>query len=310
MSAVRIATRGSDLALWQARFVADRIAACLRCEAQIVSLETSGDRLQGVSLARLGGKGLFVKEIEEALLDGRADAAVHSAKDLPAELHPDLVLVAFPERADPRDALVASGPDVTLRGLPAGARVGTGSVRRAAQLRRLRADLEIVPLRGNVPTRLRKQRELRLDAVVLACAGLERLGEGARIAERIDPALLLPAVGQGVLALQARRGDPLAERLRALNHPETSARIAAERAVAEGLQGDCNAPLAALAEFTGPGVLRLRGEVIAPDGTRDARAELQCAAAEARAAGLGLARTLLERGADAILAACRAEAAS
>ncbi|HVN40233.1 MAG TPA: hydroxymethylbilane synthase, partial [Myxococcota bacterium] len=200
MTLVRIATRGSDLALWQARYVAGRIAAELGDETEIVALETSGDRLSG-SLARVGGKGLFVKEIEEALLDGRADVAVHSAKDLPAALPRELALVAFPERADPRDALVAREPGATVQGLPRGARVGTGSVRRAAQLRRLRPDLEIAPLRGNVPTRIRKLDEERFDAVVLACAGLERLDAAARISERIDPTLLLPAAAQGALAV-------------------------------------------------------------------------------------------------------------
>lgn len=310
MSRVRIATRGSDLALWQARLVAGEIEARLACETRIVIVETSGDRLRDVSLARLGGKGLFVKEIEEALLEGTADAAVHSAKDLPAALHPELELVAFPERGDPRDALIASAAGTTLANLRSGARIGTGSVRRTAQLRRLRPDLEILALRGNVPTRLRKLRDERLDAVVLACAGLERLGLAARISERIDPRQLLPAVGQGILAVQARRGDPLALRLRALDHPETAARIAAERAVAEGLGGDCNVPLAALAELEPNGMLHLRGEVIAPDGRRDAVAELHCEVREAAQGGSALARLLLERGADEILAACRAEQVS
>ena len=307
MSRVRIATRASSLALWQARFVAQQIEARLGCETEIVPVETSGDRLQGVSLARVGGKGLFVKEIEEALLEGRADVAVHSAKDLPSVLHPDLVMAAFPERADPRDALVARDPGATCAGLPRGARVGTGSVRRSAQLRLLRRDLEIVPLRGNVPTRLRRLEEERLDAVVLACAGLERLGLSARIGVRIDPEVMLPAVAQGALAVQARRGDPLAVRLAALDHAESAARVAAERAVAEGLGADCNVPLAALAEFAEPGALRLRARVIAADGGRAVEAELRCAASEARGAGEELARRLLLHGADAILAACRAE---
>jgi hydroxymethylbilane synthase len=307
VSRVRIATRGSSLALWQARFVAGQIEKRLGCETQIVPVETSGDRLQDVSLARVGGKGLFVKEIEEALLEGRADVAVHSAKDLPAVLHSDLRMVAFPERADARDALVGRAPGATVAGLPHGARVGTGSVRRSAQLRLLRPDLEIVPLRGNVPTRLRRLDEERLDAVVVACAGLDRLGLGARIAERIDPELVLPAVAQGALAVETRRGDPLAPRLAELGHAESAARVAAERAVAEGLGADCNVPLAALAEFAEPALLRLRARVIAPDGSRAVASELRCAASEARDAGAALARQLLERGADEILAACRAE---
>jgi hydroxymethylbilane synthase len=308
VSRVRIATRGSELALWQARFVAGELASRLGLQAEIVPLLTSGDRLQGVSLARIGGKGLFVKEIEEALLDGRADLAVHSAKDLPASLHPELVLAAFPERADPRDALVAREPSARLAGLARGARVGTGSARRAAQILRLRPDLEVLPLRGNVTTRLRKLAEDGLDAVVLACAGLERLSLGARIAERLDPEQLLPAVAQGALAVQARRGNPFAARLAALDHAPTAARVAAERAVAAGLGADCNVPLAALALLEADGRLWLRGRVIAPDGARCVAAEARCAPDEAEQAGAALARRLREQGADAILAACRAEA--
>jgi hydroxymethylbilane synthase len=306
---VRIATRGSDLALWQARFVAERIAAKLGRETEIVPIVTSGDRLQGVSLAKLGGKGLFVKEIEEALLEERADVAVHSAKDLPAVLPPALALVAFPERADPRDALVVRAAGGTLRSLARGSRIGTGSVRRAAQLRLARPDLEIVPLRGNVPTRLRKLDEQDLAAVVLACAGLERLGESARIAERIDPEVMLPAVAQGALAVQARRSDPLAAELAALDHAETAVRVAAERAVAAGLGADCNVPLAAFAELDG-GALRVRARVIAPDGAHVVAAEVQGSASGARDLGAELAGELRARGADAILAACRAEPAA
>jgi hydroxymethylbilane synthase len=309
MRRVRIATRGSDLALWQARFVASCIAAKLGLETEIVPIVTSGDRLQGVSLAKVGGKGLFVKEIEEALLEGRADVAVHSAKDLPVALPAELALVAFPERADPRDALVVRAPGATLATLPRGARVGTGSVRRAAQLRRLRPDLEIAPLRGNVPTRLRKLEEQDLAAVVLACAGLERLGESARIAERLDPDAMLPAVAQGALAVQARRGDPLAAQLAALDDANTAAQVAAERALAAGLAADCNVPLAALASREGD-ALHLRARVIAPDGAQVVAGAASGPVHEARSLGSGLAARLRERGADAILASCRAEAAA
>ncbi len=184
MSTVRLATRTSDLALTQARLVAGMLEARLGVAPELVRLQTTGDRIQSVSLAKLGGKGLFVKEIEEALLEHRADLAVHSAKDLPAALPEGLELVAFPERADPRDALVARERGATLESLPRCARVGTGSVRRMAQLRALRPDLEVVPLRGNVPTRLRKLESENLDAVILACAGLERLGLAERIDER------------------------------------------------------------------------------------------------------------------------------
>jgi len=184
MTTVRLATRGSDLALTQSRTIAARIEAELGVGVELVPLKTTGDRLQNVSLAKVGGKGLFVKEIEEALLDGRADVAVHSAKDLPAQVPEGLEFVAFPERADPRDALVGRERGATLDGLPRGARVGTGSVRRIAELRAHRSDLEIVPLRGNVPTRLRKLEDEGLDAVILACAGLDRLGLSDRIDER------------------------------------------------------------------------------------------------------------------------------
>ena len=184
MSTLRIATRGSQLALTQAGFIARQIEERLGVETQLVKIRTSGDRIQNVSLAKIGGKGLFIKEIEEALLDGRADLAIHSAKDLPAQVAPGLTLAAFPERADARDALIGRGRGSSLRELPHGARVGTGSVRRGSQLRALRPDLEIVPLRGNVDTRLRKLEEQDLHAVILACAGLDRLGLGERIHER------------------------------------------------------------------------------------------------------------------------------
>ena len=216
MSTVRLATRTSDLALTQARLVAGMLEARLGVATELVRLQTTGDRIQSVSLAKLGGKGLFVKEIEEALLEHRADLAVHSAKDLPAALPEGLELVAFPERADPRDALVARERGATLESLPRGARVGTGSVRRMAQLRALRPDLEVVPLRGNVPTRLRKLESENLDAVILACAGLERLGLADRIDERLAPEAMLPAVTQGILAIEGRAGDAIARAAAAL----------------------------------------------------------------------------------------------
>jgi hydroxymethylbilane synthase len=307
MRAVRTATRGSELALWQARHVAQRVEALLDVATEIVPLKTSGDRLRDVPLAELGGKGLFVKEIEEALLEGRADLAVHSAKDLPALQRPELVLAAFPERADPRDALVAREPGATLAGLRRGARVGTGSVRRAAQLRRARPDLEVVPLRGNVPTRLRRLDAEGLDAVVLACAGLERLGLAARIAERIAPEAVLPAVAQGALAVQARRDDPLAARLAALDHAPSARRVAAERSFLEGVGGDCNVPLAALAEPVAGGRLRLRALVIDPDGRREARADLETPVELAEQAGAEAARRVRATGGEAILAGLRGE---
>ena len=308
MSALRLATRGSDLALAQAREVAGLIEGALGRRAELVVVKTTGDRIQDVSLAKVGGKGLFVKEIEEALLEGRVDVAVHSAKDLPARIPDGLVLAAFPERRDARDALVCRERGGATERLATGARVGTGSLRRAAQLRALRPDLEIVPLRGNVPTRLRKLEELGLDAVVLACAGLERLGLAERIDERMAPELLLPAVGQGTLALETRAGDPLARDLLALGDPVTAVCTAAERGFLVRVGGDCNVPLAAYAQWRPGETLRLRGLVASEDGARMARAEVEADAADAEAAGARAADEVLARGGAAILAALRAEA--
>lgn len=300
---IRIATRASDLALWQARYIAGRLTSELGIETELVPLKTTGDRLKG-SLAKVGGKGLFVKEIEEALLDGRADVAVHSAKDLPASAPADLALVAFPERADPRDALVAARPDACIENLRPGARVGTGSVRRTAQLRRQRPDLEVLPLRGNVPTRLRKLEEERLDAIVLACAGLDRLDFAGTIAERIGTDVLLPAVAQGALAIQARAGEALAADLGVLDHRDTHTRVLAERGFQSRLGADCHVPVAAYAEIEADEVW-LRGLVISPDGREAISGQTRVTRSEAWAAGARLAERLLEQGAAALLARAR-----
>jgi len=299
MTNVRIATRTSDLALAQARMMAGELERRLGVACELVPLKTTGDRLQG-PLTKLGGKGLFVKEIEEALLDRRADLAVHSGKDLPAKLPGELELVAFPERADARDALVTRPAGGTLAELRPGARVGTGSVRRTALLRALRSDLEVVPLRGNVPSRLRKLESERLDAVVLACAGLERLGLAERIDERIDPGAMLPAVAQGILAIEGRRGDAIAERARGLGHATSSAQAAAERGVLERLGADCNVPLAAFAEPVAAG-LRLRAWLAHPSGAPILRAEGEAAPEQAAGLGRRLAEELLAAGGEALL---------
>ena len=308
MTALRVATRASELALVQARQLAGQLERALGRSVELLPLKTEGDRQASVSLAKLGGKGLFVKEIEEALLDGRADFAVHSAKDLPAELPGALVLAAFPARADARDALVGRVRGVTLATLRTGARVGTGSVRRAAQLRALRPDLTIVPLRGNVPTRLRKLESEELDAVVLATAGLERLGLAERIDERISPELMLPAVGQGALALEARRDHPLARAAGAIGDPQTQECVTAERAVLTALAADCNVPLAAHAQSTPQGGLRLRALLAASDGGLILRAEREGARSEAAALGASAAGELLRAGGRELLARLRAEA--
>jgi hydroxymethylbilane synthase len=309
VSRLRLATRGSALALAQSRGVADQVERALGVAVELVPLTTSGDRIQVASLAALGGKGLFVKEVEEALLDGRADLAVHSAKDLPASLAPGLALAACPERVDPRDALVARGPGRRLTDLPRGARVGTGSVRRRSQLLAFRPDLHVVPLRGNVDTRLRKLESEGLDAVILACAGLERLALAGRIDERIDAGILLPAVGQGALAVEARAGSSVARDLAAIDHAPTRLAVLAERAFLARLSGDCTTPLAALATLEIEGRLRLRGLLAASDGGRVARGE--DAEVSARAADLGrrVAEQVLADGGAAVLAALRAEAA-
>ncbi len=306
MMRVRIATRKSDLALAQARFIASCIEERLGFETELLPMTTLGDRTQG-SLAKVGGKGLFVAEIQEALLDGRADIAVHSAKDLPALLPPALELVAFPEREDPRDALVGREAGARLEKLVLGARVGTGSVRRTALLRRARPDLEVVPIRGNVPTRLRKLEEERLDAVLLASAGLTRLGLADRIGERISADLMLPAVAQGTLALEGRRDDPIASEIAALNDPSAASTLAAERAFLIRLGGDCGVPMAAFAEHVEGSGLRLRGLVIDEEGRRVAEAELLTEVERAREAGEELANRVLEAGGREILDTLREE---
>jgi hydroxymethylbilane synthase len=304
---IRIATRGSELALAQARQVAREIEARLGIPSELLRVTTSGDRLQTVTSRELGArglKGLFVKEIEEALLADRADVAVHSAKDLPAEVPAGLALAAWPAREDPRDALIARERGATLASLPRGARVGTGSARRTAQLRALRPDLVIVPIRGNVGTRLRKLEGNGLDAVVLACAGLIRLGLAARIDERIAPETMLPAVAQGILAIETRADDAFVARIAALSDPAAALAARAERAFLARLEGDCNVPLAALARVADTGEIHVQGLVCDADGKRIARGEARGRAPEL--AGEAAAEAVLEAGGDAILRALRA----
>ncbi|MBW2382622.1 MAG: hydroxymethylbilane synthase [Deltaproteobacteria bacterium] len=306
MSVVRIATRGSDLALAQASWAAERIASALGVDTELVVVSTMGDRIQDVSLAKIGGKGLFIKEIEETLLAGEADVAIHSAKDLPAEIAEGCVLAAFPERADPRDALVCREPTATLRGLPKGARVGTGSTRRTALLRAARPDLEIVPLRGNVPTRIAKIESDDLAAVVLACAGLDRLGRADAISERIATDVMLPAVCQGMLALEGRAGEALCDDLAVLTSDVNATAAVAERSFLKRLGGDCTIPLAAHCEVSEDGGIQLRGLVASLDGERIARARLHGAARNAEALGRDLAESVLAAGGRKILDELRA----
>ena len=304
MDVVRIATRGSALAVAQAGLVARAVERALDLRAELVRVRTEGDRRQATSLAKIGGKGLFVKEVEATILEGRADMAVHSAKDLPAALAPGLALAAFPARGDARDALVGRLPQTSVDALRRGARVGTGSFRRGAQLLRRRPDLEIVPLRGNVETRLRKLESGDLDAVVLACAGLDRLGLAGRICERVAPEVLLPAVGQGTLAVQTRADGPLAASLCAVDDAATRACTLAERAFQAGLGGDCDVPLAAHAVFSGDGgELALVAALWSLDGTREIRVERR--GRDPETLGRDAARDVRERGGDALLGSLR-----
>jgi hydroxymethylbilane synthase len=287
-----IASRGSQLALWQARWVAAQLSAAgHQCRIEIV--KTTGDKITDVPLAKVGTKGLFTREIEEALLDGRAHLAVHSLKDLPTELPEGLVLAAVPEREDPRDAVVGS----KLADLPLGARVGTSSLRRAAQLRQLRPDLQVESVRGNLDTRLRKLDEGQYDAILLAAAGLKRLGWGGRIAEILAPEQMCPAVGQGALAIETRAGF---EGVALLDHPATHAAVLAERAVLGALGGGCQVPIGAYATVSG-GSIHILAIVAAPDGTQVIRANAEGAAADAAQIGARLADDLLKRGARHIL---------
>ncbi|MBW2294804.1 MAG: hydroxymethylbilane synthase [Deltaproteobacteria bacterium] len=301
MSSIRIATRGSDLALAQARFVAGLIQKELGSETELLIIKTTGDAIQDIPLAEIGGKGLFVKEIEEALLDGRADVAVHSAKDLPAELASGLTLAAFPERVDPRDALVSRDRSLTLETLPKSARVGTGSTRRSALLLAFRPDLEIVPLRGNVPTRIGKLESDNLDAVILACAGLERLGLQDQICERISDEIMLPAVCQGTLALETRKDDSLAREIARLDDPAVAVAVAGERGFLRQIEGDCTVPMAVHLTHRSDDRVWLRGLVASLDGQQVVRAEEEVASSEAAAAGRRIAEVILDRGGAEIL---------
>ena len=292
-----IASRGSQLALWQARWVADQLTVHGR-ECRIEIVKTTGDRITDVPLAKVGTKGLFTKEIEEALLDGRADLAVHSLKDLPTELPRDLVLAAVPEREDPRDAVVGR----RLADLPPGARVGTSSLRRSAQLRKLRPDLAVESVRGNLDTRLRKLDEGRYDAILLAAAGLKRLGWGHRIAEILPADVMCSAVGQGALAIETRAASPGFEACAPLDHPATRAAVTAERAVLAALGGGCQVPIGAHAVIRN-GTLRLLAIVAAPDGSAVVRAESEGPPSEAESIGRALGADLLARGARQILEA-------
>jgi hydroxymethylbilane synthase len=290
-----IASRGSQLALWQARWVAAELHK-LGHECRIEIIKTTGDKITDVPLAKVGTKGLFTKEIEEALLDGSADLAVHSLKDLPTELPAGLVLAAIPPREDPRDAVLGS----KLADLRAGAKVGTSSLRRAAQLRKLRPDLTIESVRGNLDTRIRKLDKGQYDAIVLAAAGLKRLGWGDRIAEILDADRMCSAVGQGALAIETRAEGAGFEACKALDHAPTHAAVAAERGALGALGGGCQVPIGAYATVSGDR-LTIRAIVAAPDGSELIREEATGPISEAASIGARLGAILLSRGAAKIL---------
>lgn len=291
-----IGSRGSKLALWQANYTKARLEA-LGHECRIEIITTSGDRFQSGPLKEVGNKGLFTKEIEEALLDGSVDVAVHSLKDMPGALPEGLTIVATPEREDPRDAMVG----MRLADVPPGGRVGTGSVRRVAQIIAARPDVIVEPIRGNVDTRLRKLDEGQFDAIVLAAAGLRRLGWEQRIAEYLEPETMCPAIGQGALAIETRADEGAAmQACRALNHADTYAAVMAERAVLRVLGGGCQIPVGAYAHLAA-NELRLSAIVSTPDGKQIIRRAIAGPPQNWDALGSALGQQLVDAGAWDIL---------
>lgn len=298
---LKLGTRGSPLALCQAGLVSEGLSRRWPgLKVVIIPIKTSGDKFLDVVLSQVGGKGLFVKEIEEALLDSRIDLAVHSMKDLPAELAPGLRVGAVTQREDPLDALVARN-GLRFMELPRGAKIGTSSLRRQVQLLHRRPDLQIVPLRGNVQTRLNKLESLDLEAVVLAAAGLIRLGLQDRITECLPPDLCLPAIGQGALAIEIREDDQrVAELIETLNHRETRQTTMAERAFLRRLGGSCVTPIAAFGQIEGEALV-LTGMVASLDGKRMVRQAIRGEASAPEQVGQALAEALLAAGAEEIL---------
>ena len=293
-----IGSRGSQLALWQARWIQARVQS-FGMETRLEIIHTTGDKITDVALSKVGTKGLFTKEIEEALLSGAIDLAVHSLKDMPTDLPDGLTLAAIPEREDPRDAMVGR----SLDSLATKGRVGTSSLRRAAQLRAKRPDLEIENIRGNLETRLRKLDEGQYDAIVLASAGLRRLGWENRITELLDPDVMCPAVGQGALAVETRSDGGAAEEIaKRLEHRESRIAVTAERAVLRALGGGCQVPIGAYATVDAD-VVRLRAIIVSPDGTEIIRKQASGPVSEAATIGRALGEELLAQGGRQILEA-------
>ena len=304
MTPLRIATRGSALALWQANHIRERLAQLHGVESELIRIRTSGDKFQGASVAQVseqaGTKGIFIKELEEALLAGTADLAVHSMKDVPTENPAGLVFPAITKREDVRDCLI-SRDGAKLKDLAPGARVGTSSLRRQAQLRHHRPDLELLDLRGNVDTRLKKVAAGEFDAIVLATAGLNRLGVSDKITQILPPEIMLPAVGQGALGIETRADDrETLQLVAALDDPESHEAVTAERALLRELEGGCQVPLGAWAQREN-GELRLEACVFSADGKEFVRKDLRGRPQEAEELGVRLGQILIEAGADRIL---------
>lgn len=301
MKPLRIGTRGSALALWQAKNVAESLLRGARVEADLVIIKTSGDKLQQVSFSQIGAKGVFIKELEDALIEQRVDLAVHSMKDVPVELPEGLTIAAICKREDVRDALLSTS-GATLRDLPAGARVGTSSLRRKAQLLHARRDLQILELRGNVDTRIEKLKRGDYDAIVLAKAGLDRLGLSENVTEVLPTGICLPAAGQGAIGIEARSGDEETLRaLSALNDLETRWGVGAERAALAGLGGGCQVPIGAWGRVQG-GKLTLEVAVLSTDGVECMREQGSGAPEEAQGIGRTVAQNLQRHGAGELLA--------
>ncbi len=307
MSVLRIATRQSKLALWQAEHVAALLrAAHPGLQVELVKIVTQGDRILDRPLADIGGKGLFIKELEVALAEQRADIAVHSMKDVPSELPPGMILATMLPRADARDAFI-SKRYASLDALPSGARIGTSSLRRECQLRRLRSDIAIIPLRGNVDTRLRKLDEGEFDAIILASAGLIRLGLGARITQFLPIEQSVPAVGQGIIGIECRAKDAHnIELVRVLDDTAAHTCIAAERAFARRLEGSCQSPIGGYAELVGNNI-KLQGLIASIDGTQVFRDSILGPQNTAEMLGRALAERMLFAGADKLLQALRGQ---
>ena len=298
---ITIGTRGSPLALWQAHWIKSQLESLHGdLTVDLVKIKTSGDKIQDVPLAKVGGKGLFTKEIEESMLRFETDIAVHSMKDVPVQFPPSLTLSVVTERQDPRDVLV-SQKDLKLDQLPKGAKVGTGSFRRTTQLLHYRPDLEVVPMRGNLETRLKKLESEGLDAIILAAAGLIRLDMADRISEFIEPEIMLPGGGQGAVGIESRKEDlPTMNRIFILDHEETHRALEAERSFLTRLQGGCQVPIGVYATIEGE-TLHLRGLVGSLDGKQILKAESKGSVEDPEAIGYQLAGEILEMGADKIL---------